>query len=73
MTTETTDTKAARMAAYSTYRDSVAACDRIWSQLMAPDAFALCGGTNGWTQLSEAYDAMRDEQTRRFNAWLAHF
>ena len=40
---------------------------------MAPDAFALCGGTDGWTQLREAYDAMRDEQTRRFNAWLAHF
>jgi hypothetical protein len=67
------DTTTDRHAAKAAYDASFAACQRIWDQLMADDAFALCGGRQGWEQLREAYDAMRDEQTRRFHAWLAHF
>jgi len=57
-------------AAYAHYKKSVAACEAAWELLMAPDAFALCGGNEGWQQLRAAYDVMREEQNRRFNTWL---
>jgi hypothetical protein len=73
-TDTTTDTRTAdRHAAKAWHDASVAACDVIWRQLMADDAFALCGGRPGWEKLRAAYDSMRAEQTRRLDAWLAHF
>ena len=63
-------TKDTRESAYAEYKLSCAACDIIREQLFAPDAFKLCGGTEGWKKLCRAYDCMRDEQTRRKNVWL---
>jgi len=71
--TTTDTTTASRHAAKEAYDVSINACQRVWDQLMADDAFALCGGEKGWEQLRAAYWAMRAEQTRRLNAWLAHF
>jgi hypothetical protein len=67
----TTDTTTDSKTTYASYKESVAACDAIWRQLMAADAFALCGGIEGWDKLRDAYDVMRAEQNRRLKVWLA--
>lgn len=57
-------------SAYLAYRASCVACDQMFRQLMAVDAFELCGGVEGWEKLRAAYDVMRAEQTRRMDVWL---
>ena len=66
----TTDTTTDSKTTYAAYKASCAVCDQMFRQLMAPDAFELCGGLDGWDKLRAAYDVMRAEQTRRLNVWL---
>lgn len=54
---------------YNHYKQSVSLCEALWGQMMRDDAFE-CLGREGWDFLREAYDKAREEQNRRFHAWL---
>ena len=54
---------------YNHYKQSVSLCEALWEQMMRDDAFE-CLGREGWDFLREAYDKAREEQNRRFHAWL---
>ena len=67
----TTTEKITREEAFAAYEASCDRCNHVFRQLMAEDAFDLCGGIEGWEKLRAAYDVMRIEQTRRLKVWLA--
>lgn len=56
---------------YNHYKQADSLCDALWEQMMRKDAFEVLG-RDGWQMLSEAYDKARDEQKRRFDAWLGN-
>lgn len=61
--------KTNNVSRYDYYKASVSFCEALWEQLMRDDAHDLMG-REGWETLRAAYDVARDEQTRRFNAWI---
>jgi hypothetical protein len=56
---------------YNHYKQADSLCDALWQQMMRKDAFEVLG-CDGWDMLSEAYDKAREEEKRRFSAWLGN-